>query len=178
MARSSKNGKIWTKDRISKLISAPANILDIGCGQGTYKNLFLDVDNISQCNWVAVEVWDPYIKKYSLHEKYNKVINEDARMLDWGNIGVWDLVFMGDVLEHMTKEEAQELVNNALTYSKWILISIPIVYLPQGADHGNQYEIHVKPDWSDEEVRSSFPNIIEHHVEGIIGVYLLKGNIK
>jgi hypothetical protein len=49
------------------------------------------------------------------------------------------------------------------------------VYLPQGADHGNQYEIHVKPDWSDEEVRESFPNIVEHHVEGIIGVYLLQG---
>ena len=57
------------------------------------------------------------------------------------------------------------------------MISIPIVYLPQGADHGNQYEIHVKPDWSDKEVLESFPNIVEHHVEGIIGVYLLKGRL-
>jgi len=177
MARSSKNGKVWTKERVSQLITEPANILDIGCGQGTYKNLFLDNEKISSSNWVAVEVWEPYIRKYSLTEKYNKVINEDARTLQWSNIGEWDLIFMGDVLEHMTKEESQALVNTALEYTKWILISIPIVYLPQGADHGNQYEIHVKPDWSDKEVLESFPNIVEHHVEGIIGVYLLKGRL-
>jgi hypothetical protein len=177
MARSSKNGKVWTKERVSQLITGPVNILDIGCGQGTYKNLFLDNKIISSSNWVAVEVWEPYIRKYALTEKYNKVINEDARTLQWPNIGKWDLIFMGDVLEHMTKEESQALVSTALDYTKWILISIPIVYLPQGADHGNQYEIHVKPDWSDKEVLESFPNIVEHHVEGIIGVYLLKGRL-
>jgi SAM-dependent methyltransferase len=177
MARSSKNGKAWTKERIAQLITEPANILDIGCGQGTYRNLFLDNESITGSNWVAVEVWEPYIRKYSLEEKYNRVINQDARQLPWHELGQWDLVFMGDVLEHMTKEESQALVDSALNHTKWILISIPIVYLPQGADHGNQYEIHVKPDWSDEEVRESFPNIVEHHVEGIIGVYLLKGRV-
>jgi len=177
MARSSKNGKAWTKERIAQLITEPANILDIGCGQGTYRNLFLDNETITGSNWVAVEVWEPYIRKYSLEEKYNRVINQDARTLSWAELEQWDLVFMGDVLEHMTKEESQALVDSALNYTKWILISIPIVYLPQGADHGNQFEIHVKPDWSDEEVRESFPNIVEHHVEGIIGVYLLKGRV-
>lgn len=177
MARSSKNGKVWTKEKVTQLITSPSNILDIGCGQGTYKNLFLDNEIISSANWVAVEVWEPYIHKYSLTEKYNKVINKDARTLQWSDIGTWDIIFMGDVLEHMTKEESQELVNTALNHTKWILISIPIVYLPQGADHGNQYEIHVKPDWSDKEVLESFPNIVEHHVEGIIGVYLLKGRL-
>jgi hypothetical protein len=175
MARSSKNGKAWTKQRIAELISQPANILDIGCGQGTYKNLFQDNEVITQSNWVAVEVWEPYIRKFALEEKYNRVINQDARQLPWNELGTWDVVFMGDVLEHMTKEESQTLVDSALNHTQWILISIPIVYLPQGADHGNQYEIHVKPDWSDEEVRESFPNIVEHHVEGIIGVYLLQG---
>jgi SAM-dependent methyltransferase len=177
MARSSKNGKAWTKERIGQLVTQPANILDIGCGQGTYKNLFLDNETITASNWVAVEVWEPYIRKYALTEKYNQVINQDARTLPWPELGQWDLVFMGDVLEHMTKEESQVLVDSALNHTKWILISIPIVYLPQGADHGNQFEIHVKPDWSDEEVRESFPNIVEHHVEGIIGVYLLKGRV-
>jgi SAM-dependent methyltransferase len=177
MARSSKNGKAWTKQRITQLITQSANILDIGCGQGTYKNLFLDNEVITSSNWVAVEVWEPYIRKYALTEKYNQVINQDARHLSWPELGHWDLVFMGDVLEHMTKEESQTLVDSALNHTKWILISIPIVYLPQGADHGNQFEIHVKPDWSDEEVRESFPNIVEHQVEGIIGVYLLKGRV-
>lgn len=175
MARSSKNGKVWTKERVSALVKSPGNILDIGCGQGTYKNLFLDIEHINSSNWVAVEVWTPYIKKYSLEEKYNKVINEDARQLEWSNFQNFDVVFMGDVLEHMTKEDAQALVDSALKYVKWILISIPIVYLPQGADHGNEYEIHVKPDWSHQEVLESFPNIVESHTEGIIGVYLLKG---
>lgn len=177
MARSSKNGKNWTKEKVNLLIQSKSNILDIGCGQGTYKNLFLDNELISSCTWVAVEVWEPYIKKFNLTEKYNQIINQDARTLDWNNMQNWDLIFMGDVLEHMTKEEAQLLVNQALEHTKWILISIPIVYLPQGADHGNQYEIHVKPDWSNDEVLSSFSNIVEYHLEGIIGVYLLKGKL-
>jgi len=176
MPRSSKNGKVWTKQRITQLITQPSNILDIGCGQGTYKNLFKDNKVVSKSNWVAVEVWEPYIEKYSLTKKYSSVINEDARQLRWKELGMWDLVFMGDVLEHMTKEEAQQLVAQALEYTRWILISIPIVYLPQGRDDDNQYEIHVKPDWSDSEVRESFPNIVAYHIEGIIGVYLLHGH--
>lgn len=175
MPGSSKNGKAWTKERVSQLLTSPSNILDIGCGRGTYKNLFSDNEVISNSNWVGVEVWSPYIKQFSLEQKYNKIINQDTRALAWDELGQWDIVIMGDILEHMTKEESQALVDSALKHTKWVLISIPIVYLPQGADHGNQYEIHVKPDWSHEEVMSSFPNIAESHVEGIIGVYLLKG---
>lgn len=175
MPGSSKNGKQWTKERVSQLLSTNSNILDIGCGRGTYKLLFAENEVISSSNWVAVEVWEPYIEKFSLEKKYNKVIRQDVRLLPWNDLGQWDMVIMGDVLEHMTKEESQALVDNALKHTKWVLISIPIVYLPQGADHGNPYEIHVKPDWSHEEVMSSFPNIVDSHVEGIIGVYLLKG---
>jgi cyclopropane fatty-acyl-phospholipid synthase-like methyltransferase len=175
MPKSSPNGKKWTKEKIKKLITEKSNLLDIGCGRGTYKDLFKDVEVIANSNWVAVEVWEPYISQFNLTAKYNKILNEDARALDWKTLGNWDLVFMGDVLEHMTKEQAQELVDLALKHTKYILISIPIVYMPQGADGGNEYEIHVKPDWSDKEVLESFPNIVEHHKEGKIGVYLLKG---
>jgi cyclopropane fatty-acyl-phospholipid synthase-like methyltransferase len=177
MAKSSKNGKQWTKNKLESMLNKNSTILDIGCGQGTYYDLFKDHNEISLANWIAVEVWEPYIKKYNLHGKYKNVINQDARNLNWKNIGQFDLVFMGDVLEHMTKEDAQTLVSNVLTNSKWALISIPIVYLPQGADNGNEFEIHVKPDWSHNEVLESFSNIIESYTEGIIGVYLLKGNV-
>ena len=177
MPKSSPNGKKWTKEKIKNLIQHNSNLLDIGCGRGTYKDLFKDIDVIANSNWVAVEVWKPYISQFNLEAKYNKIINEDARSLNWDDLGQWDLIFMGDVLEHMTKEQAQTLVDVALKHTKHILISIPIVYMPQGADGGNEYEIHVKPDWTDKEVLESFPNIVEHHKEGKIGVYLLKGSL-
>ena len=175
MPRSSRHGKKWIKEKVSSLITAPSKILDVGCGQGTYRNLFSDVEHVNSCKWDAVEVWEPYIKRYSLTEKYDNVLLEDVRTLDWSKFHGYDIVFLGDILEHMTKEEAQHVVNEAIAHVKWVIISIPIVYLPQGADGGNQYEIHVKPDWSDAEVMESFPNIVEKHVEDIIGAYLLKG---
>ena len=177
MPKSSNSGKRWIKNTVLEIFNKPMKILDVGCGRGTYKRLFKDIPFMYQSNWTGVEVWEPYIELFSLKSVYNTILNEDARKLNWNKLGIWDLVFMGDVLEHMTKQEAQHLVDQCLPNTKYIVISIPIVHMSQGAEHGNPYEIHVKPDWTDQEVLESFPNIIKHHKEGKIGVYLLKGSL-
>ena len=88
-----------------------------------------------------------------------------------------DLVIFGDILEHMEKEQSQELVAKALKKSKLVIISIPVKHSPQGAWGGNPFEIHVKDNWTHEEVLESFPNITESVAGKKIGVYLLKDQL-
>ena len=51
----------------------------------------------------GVEIWEPYITKYNLVNKYNNIIVRDVREHDDFN---YDLVIFGDVLEHMSEEDA------------------------------------------------------------------------
>ena len=95
----------------------------------------------------------------------------DVRTFDYATKGPFEIAFVGDVLEHMTKEESIALVDKLLTSVDTIFVSIPIVYMPQGADGGNPYEVHVKPDWSHEEVLETFPFIKESWAGKKIGVY-------
>ena len=88
------------KEYIKSLNLTGKTILDIGCGTGTYKNMF---PNLGQ-HWTAVEIWQPYVEKYKLHDKYNSVIVADVR--EWMPEQKYDVCFCGDILEHMTEQQA------------------------------------------------------------------------
>jgi hypothetical protein len=109
---------------------------------------------------------------------YNTVINDDVRKLDWDMFNPVDLVIMGDVLEHMTKEESIKIVNGVMSVSRYGIISIPIKHWPQDAIGGNPFEIHVKDDWSHEEVMDTFGKYITKFRAKKIGVYLLENGRK
>lgn len=169
------------KEQIAKWISASSDIntvLDVGCGEGTYPKILREKFNIlTQATWWGVEVWPAYIQEFELEKLYDKLLNEDIRLIDWSSLPKFDLVIFGDILEHMTKEESQAVIDNALKHSKFCVISIPVVRMKQGAVGGNPYEIHVKDNWSHDEVLSSFPNIQHSYVEGKIGVYWLANTL-
>lgn len=142
-------------------------ILDIGPGYGTYSDLFkshgIELDIID-----SVEIWEPYVDRYGLKDKYNNVFVEDVRK--WDNFD-YDLVIFGDVLEHMTKEEAIAVWDKASKAAKHAIISIPTIHYPQGEFEGNPYEEHVKDDWTAQEVLDTFPGIISYLESGSIGVF-------
>lgn len=171
MPRSSKEGKDILSQWISQVEMKHNNIVDIGVGQGTYKDLFGNLDNLKKANWHGIEIWPRWIKKFSLEKKYNVLHQEDVRKFDYNKYAPYDIAFAGDVLEHMTKQEAIDLVNQLQKHATNIFISIPIVYMPQGADGGNPYEVHVKPDWSHEEVLETFLDIKNSWSGKKIGVY-------
>jgi hypothetical protein len=173
MGKSSKEGKDtiveWVSDCEIK------HVLDIGAGSGTYRKLFSKNKLHPDASWTAIEAWEPYIKDFNLHSLYNNVIHSDVRNCDIAELGNFDITFMGDVLEHITKEDAIVLVEKVMSVSKNAIISIPIVHWPQGERHGNPFEVHVKDDWSDDEVRSTFAKYITKYVPGNeIGVYWLE----
>lgn len=172
MPRSSPQGKKEIGQWLAAAEFQHKKILDIGVGQGTYHNQYARRSKLKGCAWYGVEVWAPYIDKFSLKSKYSPLINEDARTIDYEALGLFDVAFCGDVLEHMTKEDAISLVAKLEKVATNIIISIPIIYMPQGGKHNNPFETHVKPDWTNEEVLNTFPSIKESLFLGdVIGVY-------
>ena len=174
MPRSDYEGKEQIKDWISELKPKYNKILDIGVGQGTYLNLFKKLDNLQGCEWHGVEIWEPWVPKYKLNEIYDHFYLDDVRTFDYSKVGKVDICFAGDIIEHMRKDEALVLYKKLLEVSDCLILSIPIIYMPQGADEGNPYEVHVKPDWTHQEVLETFPEIKECYGGSKIGVYLLK----
>jgi predicted TPR repeat methyltransferase len=177
MPVSDKEGKDQIKEWIINISSNVDHVLDIGCGAGTYYKLFGKKKGkrpLQHSFWSGLEAWNPYIEKYKLHEMYNKIYCQDARTFDFNNIEFVDLAFAGDVLEHMTKKEAIDLVHSLFENCKRLIISIPIIYYPQDALEDNPFEIHIKDDYSHSEILESFPYIKKYWTGNTIGVYYLE----
>ena len=150
------------------------SILDVGVGEGTYSDILSPY--LENTTWSGIEVWKPYITKYNLGNKYQILINQDVRQINFAEGPSYDIALFGDILEHMTKEEAQNLIKTVIPKTHLIMISIPIVHFPQDIVGGNPFEQHIKDNWSHEEVLESFPNIISAFIHNFIGVYFLSTN--
>lgn len=178
MGYSLSTGKAETLAWFIENQSSIKRILDIGVGSGTYINLIKIKHNVcSDADWVGVEAWLDYIKEFKLESKYNCIINQDARKLNWKALGRFDVAIAGDVLEHMTKEEACTLVDQIVKNCNTLIVSIPIVHMPQDAVNGNPYEVHVKDNWTHDEIMSTWGALIKQHYrkgsKSKIGVYWL-----
>lgn len=167
MPISSGEGKLDFTNFIQKY--QPTSVLDVGAGKGTYGILARICKEYDKLD--AIEVWEPYIKDYNLQEVYSNVYQEDVRK--WDNFD-YDLVIFGDVLEHMTKEEALQVWDRASSQARFAVISIPIIHYPQGHIHGNPYEEHVKDNWTSLEVLNTFSHIYKFEQYNTIGTFFAK----
>lgn len=148
----------------------PQKGLDIGCGSGTYARLFPELD------WTGVEVWEPYVAKFSLDRLYERFILADAR--EWEPDDYYDVAVAGDVLEHMTAEEAVALMEKLKACADTVIVSIPVVHYPQDEIGGNPYERHVVEDWSVQNVIAAFGWPEWHGVEKPVGIFVWKGSAR
>lgn len=170
MPISSPEGKEWIKKLVGKLSAKCkfSSILDVGAGAGTYSNLLRSI--LSESEFIGLEVWEPYISRYDLTKKYDRIIKQDVR--EYIPDKPFAFTFLGDVLEHMEKEEAVEVYEKLLKESEFVIISIPIIHYPQGNIEGNPYERHIKEDWTHQEVLSTFSNLVLSQTGNVVGVYL------
>lgn len=113
-------------------------ILDVGAGSGTYGRMLRPHYNIVD----AVEIFPNYIQMFNLHEIYGNIHIADILEFDYSN---YDYVIMGDILEHIPTEKAQDLLNRMHNTGKKVLIAVPYQY-EQGEEFGNIHETHHQPD--------------------------------
>lgn len=167
MPMSSDEGKSWIKERVGLLASAgPLAVVDVGPGVGTYAKL-LAGPNVKRI--VGIEVWEPYVHTYRLRDYYDELIIGDVRSVP---IPAADVVILGDVAEHMTADEAQEVWRRCGEAARRaVFLSIPVVHYPQQPIEGNPYEVHVEEDWSHDKVLATFAGIGASWVGTEVGVY-------
>lgn len=159
MPYSSNNGKRFISTCVGLLAQAGNNynVVDFGAGSGTYSNLYRR--NLKG-KWTAVEIWEPYVEKYKLKSKYDEVIVASAfdSLAQLQNI---DVAFIGDMLEHMTKDDAHIFIDTLvkkLSPTGRVFISVPIGEYPQGEFEGNPYEAHLAT-WG----RSDLQHLVTKH---------------
>lgn len=130
----------WVQE-LAQANSSHLHVLDVGAGMGAYYDALQHVQGIQRFD--AVEVWEPSIITYNLPEKYDMVYANDVRKMSPLLWAEWDLVIFGDVLEHLSVEEAIEVFNRAYNGSQYVLVSVPNSPYPQGALEGNHAEEHL-----------------------------------
>jgi SAM-dependent methyltransferase len=138
---------------ISKMVDwitqiQPKSVLDVGVGFGKWGFLareYLDVSagRYAPADWQVriegVEAFPEYATPLYSYI-YDQVHYGDVREVI-GSLPDYDLVIIGDVIEHFTKKEGRELLNKLRTKARFVLLSSPTVFFQQEM-FGNEYETH------------------------------------
>ena len=96
-----------------------SKILDIGAGEGTYYDLLKHHFN----DFDGIEIFEPYIEKYDLKNKYNNLYLGNIVDFEFPDFD-YDIIIMGDTLEHLSETDARTVINkyinrvNELIYKK------------------------------------------------------------
>ena len=152
------------KEYLETKFDKEATILDVGAGCGTYYNLLSDYFT----NMEAVEVFKPNIDNYGLEEKYKRVRN--INILDYC-YEYYDIIIFGDIIEHLTVEEARNVLDYAYNHCKEMIVAVPYE-LEQGIEEDNIYEIHKQPDLTPDIVLERYPMLKLLYKNELYGYYI------
>jgi glycosyltransferase involved in cell wall biosynthesis len=111
----------------------------------------------SKLHWTGIEIWEPYVKQFGLDRLYDVLciepaldaLNKQYKALQASDKPLellYDLIFIGDVLEHMPRSDAKgvlETCKRLLAPRGVLIVSVPIGLYPQDEYLGNPHEAHV-----------------------------------
>ncbi len=185
MAFSSSEGKEFFRDWLNH-VAKPLGFrifLDIGCGAGLYGKIIREVFG-RNVFIVGVEIFEDYVERFSLDNIYNAIHCEDIRVMA-GDLAPVDLIIAGDVLEHLTKEEAIKVVNALRPKCRFLWAALPLkIGRPWSVGYAQpESEYVVNPaeqhrhDWTGEEIQECFnPLFIVPFL--MTGTFLIEGDIR
>ena len=150
-------------------VSTDARIMDVGAGVGTYSDLLRGYGYKMD----AIEIWEPYIEKYNLKDKYDNVWNWDVLNMPVSAYEDYDFFIMGDILEHLSAEEGQWLLSFLRLKGKKFLVAVPYE-MEQGEHEGNKYETHLQPDLTPDIMKQRYPDLELLYGNEYYGYYINK----
>lgn len=132
-------------------INTELKILDVGPGCGTYSLLLRDLSYKMDC----LEIFEPYVIDFDLRGKYDNVHIGDLINFDFSG---YDYIIMGDVFEHISFEDAKNVLDRINFMTIKCMIAVPFLY-EQGESFGNVHEIHLQSDLTFENVPKKYPSL-------------------
>ena len=168
MPISDRRNEGFVKGYILSRATPTTKLLDVGPGVGlNYQMLKDDIAIID-----GVEVFEPYVEKYKLREKYNHVYVQNV--VDFDKFSDYDLVLMGDVLEHLSVEDAVSVLVNMINAGTHAIIQVPYQYV-QGIVENNLHEIHIQDDLTAEIMEERYGQYLKRiHLNGFMAVYVTR----
>jgi len=168
----------------------PESILDVGVGFGKWGHLFREYTDIimseenpkrySRENWLVridgIEGFESYITPMHRY-LYNEIFIGDMceRIRD---VPTYDVVFLGDVIEHVEQDAGRQLLEQCLLHAnKAVIVTTPAKETHQNAKCANELEIH-RSLWSEPDFHA-FGRCITRIVENdILVAALLKDGVR
>lgn len=128
----------------------PASILDIGIGFGKYGFLAREYTDICQERYPTRE-WQTRIDGIEIFPDYvgdlQRLIYDSIYLGDaidrLAQLGHYDLILLLDIIEHLEKKRALELLALSGKKSKVVLVSTPVKTWTKGLQYNNKYEQHI-----------------------------------
>jgi protein-L-isoaspartate O-methyltransferase len=123
----------------------PKRVLDIGCGEGKYGSMV--IDNVPDCELTGIEIEQDHVDRYNLKNLYKEVRVGDAwQVLQKNPDEFFDVVILGDCIEHMPKSVGLDLLNFLTYRTQYIILIIP-EFIVQGTVHEKHSASHISV-WS------------------------------
>ncbi len=138
----------------------PASILDVGVGFGKWGHLFREYTDIAaserdparypKSGWKVriegIEAFPAYITP--AHQYFYDQLHVGPAEQLVPLLGRFELIFLGDVIEHLSKECGEQLLRTVVDRAdKAVIVTTPWHWCEQGAACGNEFERH-RSAWS------------------------------
>lgn len=133
-----------------------STILDVGAGDGKWRRLLREYETMD-----AVEAYGPNVTEL-WKSFYGNVFQADIRRFEYER---YDLIIFGDVIEHLSPQDAQAVLAYAAERCRDMVVAVPWLYR-QDAIYGNPYEVHLQPDLTPEIFAERYPLLDVLHDPG------------
>ena len=143
-------GKKETVNWICNNFSKGSTCLDVGACDGKWGKLLNDYLIMD-----TIEIYEPNITKHNLNKIYRHAFKGDVRDFIYKH---YDLIIFGDVLEHMSVEEAHKVLEYAWDRCRDLIVAVPYQWVNR-SHYGNPWEIHIQDDLTPKNVLERYPKL-------------------
>jgi len=145
-------------------LSQHDTVFDVGCGAWKIWNLLHSyVKKID-----GIEIHRIYIPQFDLDRKYDNLYIWDILQHEF--LQNYDVIVLGDVLEHIDRQSAKKLLENLKRRCNTIYVQIPYMHT-QGVEFDNIYETHLQSDLTPELFLKEYPGFELLWADSLIWLY-------
>ena len=132
MAFSAQEGKEFFRDWLTHFAKPLQfkRFLDVGCGAGTYGKIIQEVFVLESLKGEikihAIEAFEPYIERHGLKRIYDDIAVTDIMDVGSSDVEDYDLIICGDVLEHLSLDDAADVVACLSTKCRFLWGALPL----------------------------------------------------
>jgi len=151
---------------LTQLDCQAGSVLDVGCGRGGPIRLLRRRRDLYA---VGMDIFWPYLVESRSNALYDAVVCCDVRYLPV-RPGAFDIVLCSEVVEHLTRTEAECLIDRLEAIARLqVIITTPVGNCEQKPYDGNPHQVHWST-WTPTDFRNSGYSVYGSGLRGLAGM--------